>query len=145
MQPLSELQGAGLRRTTPRLRILAIFQANRHRHMSAEEVYRILLEENTEIGLSTVYRVLSQLEQAHLLASRQFGPGPALYELNEGDHHDHLVCVECGQVDEFSDEGIEARQQEVAQDKGFVLRDHSLVLYGRCARCQAERASSGSL
>ena len=140
METAAELKRAGLKRTSPRLRVLQLFKESAQRHVSAEEVYQILLQERADIGFSTVYRVLSQLEQAHLIVSHRFDGARTLYELNEGDHHDHLVCVECGVVDEFSDVSIKRRQRDVARAKGFSLREHSMVLSGKCAQCQ-RRAS----
>ena len=138
----SELKSMGLKATLPRLKILEIFQSGNQRHMSAEDVYRILMTEHTDIGLATVYRVLTQFEQAGLLKRNQFDSGKAIFELNEGSHHDHLVCVSCDKVEEFFDLDIEKRQQKVAKDRGYVLHDHSLSLYGVCADCQAKQNKS---
>ena len=128
----AELKASGLKATQPRLKILEIFQQNPVRHLSAEDVYRQLLAENLEIGLATVYRVLTQFEQAGLLARNYFETGKAVYELNEGSHHDHIVCLDCGRVEEFHDDKIELRQHEIAKTFGFEIIDHTLALYGHC-------------
>jgi Fur family transcriptional regulator, ferric uptake regulator len=130
----NELKSIGLKATLPRLKILEIFQERRQRHMSAEDVYRELLSENQDIGLATVYRVLTQFEQAGLLKRSNFESGRAVFELNEGTHHDHLVCLQCGRVEEFYDPEIEKRQQKIARDRGFALQDHALALYGTCTK-----------
>lgn len=132
MPEASELKSAGLKATLPRLKILEVFHSGRHRHMSAEDVFKELLAENHEIGLATVYRVLTQFEQAGLLKRSNFESGKAVFELDHGDHHDHLVCLRCGRVEEFFDEDIERRQREIATARGFTLQDHSLALYGYC-------------
>jgi Fur family ferric uptake transcriptional regulator len=124
----------GLKATLPRLRILEVFQVRRHRHMSAEDVYRELLAEQHDIGLATVYRVLTQFEQAGILKRSNFESGKAVYELDEGQHHDHLVCLQCGRVEEFFDPEIERRQQAVAEERGFRLQDHALALYANCTK-----------
>ena len=134
MSNSSELKTIGLKATLPRLKILEIFQGSDQRHMSAEDVYRQLLGEHVDIGLATVYRVLTQFEQAGLLARNHFDNGKAVFELNEGTHHDHLVCVVCGRVEEFFDSEIEQRQQTIAKERGFLLQDHALSLYGTCTR-----------
>lgn len=131
----AELKNLGLKATTPRLKILEIFQTNRQRHLSAEDIYRILLSEHLDIGLATVYRVLTQFEQAGLLVRNNFESGKAIFELNEGSHHDHLVCLACGQVEEFFDAAIESRQQVIAKTRGFKLQNHALALYGICEIC----------
>ncbi len=132
----SELKTIGLKATLPRLKILEIFQTSPHRHMSAEDVYKQLLTEHLDIGLATVYRVLTQFEQAGLLARNHFDNGKAVFELNHGTHHDHLVCLSCGRVEEFYDPEIEKRQQRIAKERGFVLHDHALSMYGVCADCE---------
>lgn len=132
----AELKATGLKATLPRLKILEIFQKNSERHLSAEDVYRLLLADKLEIGLATVYRVLTQFEQAGILSRNYFETGKAVFELNEGTHHDHIVCVDCGRVEEFHDEEIEKRQYDVASQKGFVIVDHTLAIYGRCMQCQ---------
>lgn len=134
MSITTELKNMGLKATGPRLKILEIFQNGKQRHMSAEDVYRELLAENQDIGLATVYRVLTQFEQAGLLKRSNFESGKAVFELEEGTHHDHLICIECGRVEEFYDAEIERRQQAVAAERGFRLQDHALSLYGHCAR-----------
>ncbi len=138
MTGLQELKTMGLKATLPRLKILEIFQQGPHRHMSAEEVYRELLADNTDIGLATVYRVLTQFEQAGLLKRSNFESGKAVFELNEGQHHDHLVCLQCGRVEEFFDQQIEERQQQIARERGFNLQEHALALYGNCTKTDCE-------
>ena len=134
-----ELKNTGLKATLPRLKILEIFQTGGQRHMTAEDVYRILLNEHSDIGLATVYRVLTQFEQAGILERSHFESGKAVYELNEGTHHDHLICTSCGKVEEFYDAEIERRQQMIAKDKGWILQDHAMSLYGLCGDCAARR------
>lgn len=130
----SELKASGLKATLPRLKILDIFHSSSVRHLSAEDVYKILLAENLDVGLATVYRVLTQFEQAGLLSRNHFETGKAVFELNEGSHHDHLVCLDCGRVEEFYDEEIEKRQQKIAMERGFDIADHALALYGHCTK-----------
>ena len=130
----SELKASGLKATLPRLKILEIFQNSSVRHLSAEDVYKLLLTENLDVGLATVYRVLTQFEQAGLLSRNHFETGKAVFELNQGSHHDHLVCLDCGRVEEFYDEEIERRQQQIAQERGFALTEHALALYGNCTK-----------
>ncbi len=129
-----ELKSMGLKATLPRLKILEVFQVRRQRHMSAEDVYRELLAEHQDIGLATVYRVLTQFEQAGILKRSNFEAGKAVYELDEGQHHDHLVCLQCGRVEEFFDPEIERRQQQIAEERGFHLQDHALALYANCTK-----------
>ena len=129
-----ELKDTGLKVTVPRLKVLDLFQHSNQRHLTAEDVYRKLLEEHSDIGLATVYRVLTQFEQAGLLVRHHFEGGKAVYELNEGGHHDHLVCLKCGRVEEFYDSQIEARQDEVARQRGFAVREHQLYLYADCIK-----------
>lgn len=131
---IDDLRSTGLKVTGPRLKILEVFQRGVQRHMTAEDVFRQLLLEGADIGLATVYRVLMQFEQAGLLHRNHFESGKAVYELNEGQHHDHMVCLDCGRVEEFFDPEIEARQQAVAQAKGFEIADHALSLYAHCTR-----------
>ena len=140
MKNIDELKSTGLKATLPRLKILEIFQTGAQRHMTAEDVFRVLLEERSDIGLATVYRVLTQFEQAGILIRSNFESGKAVYELNEGQHHDHFVCTSCGKVEEFYDPDIEKRQNLIAKAKGWVIQDHSMALYGHCAEC-ASRAS----
>ena len=131
-----ELRKAGLKVTLPRLKILEILEANQQRHMSAEDVYKYLIDADAEIGLATVYRVLTQFEGAGLVCRRHFETGQSVFELNSGDHHDHLVCIKCGKVVEFCDPIIEERQSKIAEERNFRIEDHSLVLYGICAECE---------
>ena len=126
------LKNIGLKATFPRLKILDLFQHAEQRHLTAEDVYRLLMQEGMDIGLATVYRVLTQFEQAGLLERHFFESGKAVFELNEGKHHDHLVCVQCGRVEEFFDAEIERRQQAVAEERGFVVKEHALYLYAEC-------------
>jgi Fur family transcriptional regulator, ferric uptake regulator len=130
----TDLKNIGLKATLPRLKILEIFQHSPVRHLTAEDVYRNLLHEELDIGLATVYRVLTQFEQAGLLSRSNFESGKAVFELNEGKHHDHLVCMQCGRVEEFSDAEIEKRQTRVARDRGFVISEHALYLYADCTK-----------
>lgn len=130
----SELKANGLKATLPRLKILEIFQNSSVRHLSAEDIYKVLLTESMDVGLATVYRVLTQFEQAGLLHRNHFETGKAVFELNEGSHHDHLVCLDCGLVEEFFDAEIEARQQEIAKARGFEIAEHALALYGNCTK-----------
>ncbi|MBP8287831.1 MAG: ferric iron uptake transcriptional regulator [Rhodoferax sp.] len=134
MTKIDELKSTGLKVTLPRLKILEIFQKGRQRHMTAEDVYRVLLEDQADVGLATVYRVLAQFEQADILSRSHFESGKAVYELNEGQHHDHLVCLDCGRVEEFYDAQIEKRQNAVALAKGFSIADHTLSLYAHCTQ-----------
>jgi Fur family ferric uptake transcriptional regulator len=136
---IDELKNTGLKATLPRLKILEIFQKGEQRHMTAEDVFRVLLDERSDIGLATVYRVLMQFEQAGLLVRSNFDGGKAIYELDEGQHHDHFVCTACGKVEEFFDPEIEKRQQIIAKAKGWVVRDHTMALYGHCAECAKTR------
>jgi Fur family ferric uptake transcriptional regulator len=130
----SQLRRAGLKITTPRLKILEILAGNTARHMSAEDVYRRLIELDEDIGLATVYRVLTQFEAAGLVTRHHFEGGTAVFELNEGSHHDHIVCMDCGRVEEFADDNIEDRQRTIAKRLGFELKDHALTLHGHCVR-----------
>jgi len=129
-----ELKSSGLKATLPRIRILEIFQKGDQRHMAAEDVYKALLLEGSDIGLATVYRVLMQFEQAGLLKRNHFESGKSVFELNEGSHHDHLVCLDCGWVEEFYDAEIEQRQRAVARASGFDLQEHALSLYATCTK-----------
>lgn len=128
----SEIKKAGLKLTMPRMRILEILEANDGSHLSAEEIYKIFLDAGEEIGLATVYRVLTQFEAAGLVKRHHFESGQAVFEVDSGDHHDHLVCTRCGKVVEFYDEVIEKRQRDIARKHGFKLTDHSMILYGEC-------------
>ena len=134
MNSTDGLKNSGLKATVPRLKILDIFQRSKQTHMSAEDVFRLLILENFDIGLATVYRVLTQFEQAGLLSRSQFEGGKALYELNDGQHHDHLVCLDCGHVEEFFDTEIENRQHAIARQLGFEIADHALSLYAICRK-----------
>ncbi|RVU49194.1 ferric iron uptake transcriptional regulator [Rubrivivax rivuli] len=139
MTRLDELKSSGLKATLPRIKILEVFQRTERRHMTAEDVFKALLHEGADIGLATVYRVLMQFEQAGLLSRSNFESGKAVFELNEGEHHDHLVCLDCGHVEEFYDAEIEQRQRAVTVSRGFELQEHSLSLYARCTRQNCER------
>ena len=132
MSSLNDLKTRGLKATLPRLRILSLFESSPVRHLSAEDVYKTLIGEDEDIGLATVYRVLTQLEQAGLLERQHFEGGKALYELASSAHHDHLLCLQCGRVEEFYDAEIEKRQIKVAKERGFAIREHSLSLYVDC-------------
>ncbi len=134
MTHAEEIKSSGLKATLPRIRILEVFQKTSLRHMTAEDVYKALLHEGSDIGLATVYRVLMQFEQAGILSRNHFEAGKALFELNEGTHHDHLVCLDCGRVEEFYDLEIERRQRSVAQARGFELQDHALAMYAVCSK-----------
>ena len=135
MDNIEEIKSTGLKATGPRLKILEIFQTTEQRHMSAEDVFRQLMLEGSDIGLATVYRVLTQFEQAGILIRSNFESGKAVYELNEGQHHDHFICTSCGKVEEFYDPEIEKRQHAVAKAKGWLVQDHTMALYGQCADC----------
>ena len=134
MSRTEEIKSSGLKATLPRIKILEIFQKAEQRHMTAEDVYKSLLLEGADVGLATVYRVLTQFEQAGLLSRNHFETGKSVFELNEGQHHDHLVCLDCGRVEEFFDAEIEQRQHAIALDKGFALQEHSLALYASCRK-----------
>ena len=138
MPDSSELRSHGLKATLPRLQILELFQRTKVRHLTAEEVYRLLLKQGHEVGLATVYRVLTQLQQAGLLKQAHFEAGRAVYELDDGTHHDHLVCTTCGRVQEFHDEAVEQRQRLIASEHGFDVVEHSHILYGRCTTPQCK-------
>jgi Fur family ferric uptake transcriptional regulator len=138
MNDQTELKSMGLKATFPRLKILDVFRRAGQRHHSAEDIYRALISEDIDVGLATVYRVLTQFEQAGILARSQFDGGKAVFELKDGDHHDHLICTHCGIVVEFSDAEIEKRQHRVAKDHGFALESHTMMLYGTCADCRAK-------
>ncbi len=134
MTNADELKSSGLKATLPRIKILEVFQQGSRRHMTAEDVFKALLTEGSDIGLATVYRVLMQFEQAGLLTRSNFESGKSVFELNEGHHHDHLVCLSCGRVEEFFDPDIEQRQRSIAETRGFELQEHSLSLYARCVK-----------
>jgi Fur family ferric uptake transcriptional regulator len=139
----SDLKSIGLKATLPRLKILDLFEQSDKRHMTAEEVYRLLSDEGQDIGLATVYRVLTQFEQAGLLIRHHFDSDKAVFELNQGDHHDHLVCLQCGKVEEFFDAEIERRQQRIAKERGFAIRDHSLQIYADCVKENCPHRKTG--
>jgi len=129
-----DLKTIGLKATLPRLRILQLFESSNVRHLSAEDIYKLMLKDGTDTGLATVYRVLTQFERAGLLVRHHFESGKAVFELNQGGHHDHLVCLQCGHVEEFFDEAIEKRQIAIARERGFKIHEHSLHLYVDCTR-----------
>ncbi len=131
-----DLRKAGLKVTLPRMKILEVLESNPQRHMTAEDVYKKLLEAGEDIGLATVYRVLTQFEAAGLVTRHHFEGGQSIFELDEGGHHDHIVCIRCGRVDEFTDEIIEERQRAIAEKAGYEMTDHSLYIYGICADCR---------
>lgn len=131
-----QLKEVGLKVTLPRIKILNILENSVERHLSAEDVYKALLEAEDEVGLATVYRVLTQFEQAGMVVRHHFEGGHSVFELDKGEHHDHLVCLKCGKVVEFTDDVIEQRQHDIAENAGFTLQDHSLYLYGVCTQCQ---------
>ncbi len=139
---MDELKSTGLKTTIPRQKILEIFQKGVQRHMTAEDVFKHLLNDNADIGLATVYRVLTQFEQAGLLHRHHFDSGKAVFELNEGQHHDHLVCLQCGRVEEFFDPEIEKRQNRIAKDRGFEVHDHALYLYVDCTKTKCPHRTS---
>jgi Fur family transcriptional regulator, ferric uptake regulator len=143
MSESKDLRNMGLKATHPRLKVLELFENSKERHMTAEDVYKILLNENEDIGLATVYRVLMQFEQAGLLVRHHFESGKAVFELNEGNHHDHLVCLQCGRVEEFYDAEIEKRQIKIAKDRGFEIHDHSLHIYADCTKPKCPHKHSG--
>lgn len=134
----TDLKRAGLKATLPRLRILEILEGSPDRHVSAEDLYRALLAAGESIGIATIYRVLTQFEQAGLVIRHNFDGGSAVFELAASEHHDHLVCVRCGRVTEFVDETIEERQRMIAAQNGFTMTDHSLIIYGLCPDCRPE-------
>ena len=136
MNDVAQLKDNGLKVTGPRLKILDLFETHADLHLSAEDVYRILLENGIEIGVATIYRVLTQFEQAGILLRHHFETGKAVYELNKGDHHDHIVCVKCGNVSEFHNPEIEKLQEQIASEHGFRVVDHALYMYGVCGDCQ---------
>ncbi|MGB8300067.1 MAG: ferric iron uptake transcriptional regulator [Azonexus sp.] len=134
MSDPQSLKNMGLKATVPRLKILELFEKSSLRHMTAEDVYSMLIADNMDIGLATVYRVLTQFEQAGLLERHFFESGKAVFEINRGSHHDHLVCIDCGRVEEFYDAEIERRQNSIAEERGFAIEEHALYLYARCTK-----------
>jgi Fur family ferric uptake transcriptional regulator len=139
MRPAEKLNNVGLKATTPRLKVLQIFHAHERRHLTAEDVHRCMVEQRSDVGLATVYRVLGQLTDVGILSRNVFESGKAVYELQAEHHHDHLICLECGRVDEFSDDVIEQRQRSIAESSGYALAQHQLALYGYCPDCRAAR------
>ncbi len=131
-----QLKKVGLKVTLPRVKVLKILENSESRHMSAEDVYKSLLEADEEVGLATVYRVLTQFEQAGIVSRHHFEGGHSVFELDKGDHHDHMVCLKCGSVEEFLDNIIEERQHKIAEKANFKLEEHSMYLYGVCSNCQ---------
>jgi Fur family ferric uptake transcriptional regulator len=138
-----DLKNAGLKATLPRLKIINLFEQSAVRHLTAEDVYRKLLAEGLDVGLATVYRVLTQFEQAGLLVRHHFESGKAVFELNQGGHHDHLVCLQCGRVEEFFDAEIEKRQTRIARERGFEISEHALYLYAECTRPKCPYRKTG--
>jgi Fur family ferric uptake transcriptional regulator len=138
-----DLKNAGLKATLPRLKIINLFEQSPVRHLTAEDVYRKLLAEGLDVGLATVYRVLTQFEQAGLLVRHHFESGKAVFELNQGGHHDHLVCLQCGRVEEFFDAEIEKRQTKIARERGFEIAEHALYLYAECTRPKCPYRKTG--
>lgn len=137
MSETQELRDAGLKVTQPRVKILELLESSEQRHLSAEDVFNMLRDTGeTKIGLATVYRVLTQFEAAGLVTRHHFEGGNSVFEIDKGTHHDHIVCVKCGRVDEFVDDMIELRQKEIAEKNGYQMTDHSLHIYGVCADCQ---------
>jgi Fur family transcriptional regulator, ferric uptake regulator len=134
MSTSHDLKNAGLKATLPRLRIINLFEHSKVRHLTAEDVYKQLLADGVDVGLATVYRVLTQFEQAGLLIRHHFESGKSVFELNQGGHHDHLVCLQCGRVEEFFDPEIEKRQLRIARDRGFEISEHALYLYAECVK-----------
>ena len=137
MSHSDDLREAGLKTTLPRLKVLSILESSKVRHLSAEDVYRVLLEDDESIGLATVYRVLTQFVDAGLVIRHNFEGDRAVFELNDEDHHDHMVCMDCGKVIEFIDPRIEELQLKVADKHDFTIQDHALTLYGLCKRCKS--------
>ena len=129
-----QLKSLGLKATGPRMKILQLFEDEELSHLSAEEIYRMLLAEHEDVGLATVYRVLTQFEQAGILVRHRFDDDKSVYELNKGGHHDHLLCIQCGRVEEFYDPEIEKRQKQIAAERGFTIHDHCLYLYVDCTK-----------
>lgn len=139
----SDLRSAGLKVTLPRLKILEMLETSSARHLSAEDIYRRLMDGGEDIGLATVYRVLTQFETAGLVTRHHFEGGHAVFELERGQHHDHLVCMNCGRVEEFEDDTIEKRQRDRAKELGFRMTEHSLIIYGECQRTNCPNLKAG--
>lgn len=134
MHQPKDLQSAGLKATLPRLKVLGLFESSKERHLSAEDIYSILRSSGEDVSLATVYRVLTQFEHAGLLMRHHFESGKSVFELNHGEHHDHIVCLQCGHVEEFYDHAIEARQKKIAAERGFTIHEHSLYIYADCIK-----------
>jgi len=134
-----DLRRAGLKVTFSRMKILELLENSEKRHLSAEDIYKALLDVGEEIGLATIYRVLTQFEGAGLVIRHHFESGQAVFELERGSHHDHLICIKCGKIVEFVDDSIEAKQQEIAEENGFQISDHSLVIYGVCNKINCQQ------
>lgn len=143
MNPPADLKSTGLKVTLPRLKVLELFEHSSKQHLTAEEIYRMLMADDMDIGLATVYRVLTQFEQAGLLIRHHFDSDKAVYELNGGQHHDHLVCLQCGHLEEFFDEEIELRQKIIAAERGYTIHDHSLHLYVDCTKTPCPHRGTG--
>jgi len=131
-----DLREAGLKATLPRVKILEIMEQSQVRHFSAEDIYKALLDEGQDVGIATIYRVLTQFESAGLVTRHHFEGGTSVFELDHGEHHDHILCIKCGRVEEFVDPVIEQRQRDIASQSGFTMTDHSLNIYGICEKCQ---------
>ena len=143
MSTVQSLKESGLKATLPRRKILELFEASKVRHLSAEDVYKALIAEGIDVGLATVYRVLTQFEQAGLLIRHHFETGKAVFELNDEKHHDHLVCLTCGRVEEFFDAEIEKRQTKIAKERGFTIHEHALYLYAECTKPRCPHRKAG--
>ena len=144
MTKANELKDMGLKATLPRMKVLELLQQHKTRHLTAEDVYRLLIDEDADVGIATIYRVLTQFEQAGIVKRHHFETGKAVFELNEGTHHDHLVCLDCGRVEEFYDSKIEQRQDAVAAERGFKVAEHALYLYGHCTKEKCPHRSAGT-
>ena len=143
MSTVQSLKDSGLKATLPRRKILELFETSKVRHLSAEDVYKALVAEGIDVGLATVYRVLTQFEQAGLLTRQHFETGKAVFELNDEKHHDHLVCLTCGRVEEFFDAEIEKRQTKIAKERGFTIQEHALYLYAECVKPRCPHRKAG--
>ncbi len=141
MRDSHDIKNAGLKVTMPRVKVLKLFETSEVRHLTAEDVYRMLLAEGEDVGLATVYRVLTQFEAAGLLVRHHFEGDKSVFELNQGHHHDHLVCLQCGKVEEFCDPDIEKRQDKIAKEHGFTIREHSLYLFADCTKKDCQNKS----
>lgn len=138
MTSSKDLREVGLKATLPRMKILEIMERSDVRHLSAEDIYKALLDEGEDVGIATIYRVLTQFENAGLVNRHHFEGGISVFEMDHGEHHDHILCIKCGKVEEFVDEVIEQRQKDIAAKAGFSMTDHSLNIYGICKECQAK-------